>query len=160
MRNLCGGLQLDQRGDRLAVDRDDLVAAADAGGVSGAGDGLAEAELGEVRATRDELRHRVGTVTAECEDLEDRLAAAEALAAETAARTKESEASAQGISMLMAVVEKMEEDKKLKEEKKAYNLASGKNVDIVFEIMIEKNKFKEKILTPHTSSADMKVPNK
>ena len=28
--------------------------------------------------------------------------------------------------------EKMEEDKKLKEEKKAYNLASGKNVDIDF----------------------------
>lgn len=53
--------------------------------------------------------------------------------------------------------EKMEEDKKLKEEKKAYNLASGKNVDIDFEIMIEKNKFREKILTPHTSSADMKV---
>ena len=38
--------------------------------------------------------------------------------------------------------EKMEEDKRLKEEKKAYNLASGKNVDIDFEIMIEKNKFK------------------
>lgn len=53
--------------------------------------------------------------------------------------------------------EKMEEDKKLKEEKKAYNLASGKNVDIDFEIMIEKSKFKEKILTPHVSSAEMKV---
>ena len=56
--------------------------------------------------------------------------------------------------------EKMEEDKKFKEEKKAYNLASGKNVDIDFEIMIEKNKFKEKILTPHASSADFKVYNR
>ena len=36
----------------------------------------------------------------------------------------------------------MEEDKVLKEEKKAYNLASGKNVDIDFEIMIEKSRFK------------------
>ena len=52
---------------------------------------------------------------------------------------------------------KMEEAKREKEEKKAYNLASGKNVDIDFEIMIEKNKFREKILSPHASSADMKV---
>ena len=54
---------------------------------------------------------------------------------------------------------KMEEAKREKEEKKAYNLASGKNVDIDFEIMIEKNKFKEKILSEHTSSADLKVPS-
>ena len=52
----------------------------------------------------------------------------------------------------------MEEAKREKEEKKAYNLASGKNVDIDFEIMIEKNKFKEKILSQHISSADLKVP--
>lgn len=53
---------------------------------------------------------------------------------------------------------KMQQDKILKEEKKAYNLASGKNVDIDFEIMIEKSKLKEKLLSPHVSSADIKVP--
>jgi hypothetical protein len=42
--------------------------------------------------------------------------------------------------------------KREKEEKKAYNLASGKNVDIDFEIMIDKNRFKEKMLEPHTPS--------
>ena len=42
----------------------------------------------------------------------------------------------------------MLEAKKEKEEKKAYNQASGKNVDIDFELMIEKNKFREKILSP------------
>jgi len=51
----------------------------------------------------------------------------------------------------------MEDLKREKEEKKAYNLASGKNVDIDFEIMIDKNRFREKILEPHTSSAESKV---
>ncbi len=46
----------------------------------------------------------------------------------------------------------MEDMKREKEEKKAYNLASGKDVDIDFEIMIEKNRFKEKIRSPHVSS--------
>lgn len=31
-------------------------------------------------------------------------------------------------------------------------MASGKNVDIDFEIMIDKSRFKEKILSPHVSS--------
>ena len=48
---------------------------------------------------------------------------------------------------------KMEDMKREKEEKKAYNLASGKNVDIDFEIMIEKNRFNEKILSPHVFSS-------
>lgn len=52
---------------------------------------------------------------------------------------------------------KMEEAKREKEEKKAYNLASGKNVDIDFEIMIEKSKFREKMLSPHASGSDLKV---
>lgn len=52
---------------------------------------------------------------------------------------------------------KMEDMKKEKEEKKAYNLASGKNVDIDFEIMIDKSRFKEKILSPHVSSVENKV---
>jgi hypothetical protein len=38
-----------------------------------------------------------------------------------------------------------------------YNLQSGKNVDIDFEIMIEKSRFKEKLLSPHTNSSDLKV---
>ena len=46
----------------------------------------------------------------------------------------------------------MEEAKKIKEQKKAYNLASGKNVDIDFEIMIEKSKFREKMISPHVST--------
>lgn len=37
---------------------------------------------------------------------------------------------------------KMEDLKREKEEKKAYNQASGKNVDIDFEIMIDKNRFR------------------
>lgn len=36
-------------------------------------------------------------------------------------------------------------------------MQSGKNVDIDFELMIEKSKFKEKLLSPHISSADLKV---
>jgi hypothetical protein len=52
---------------------------------------------------------------------------------------------------------KMEDLKREKEEKKAYNLASGKNVDIDFEIMIDKNRFREKILSPHVSSTETKV---
>lgn len=51
----------------------------------------------------------------------------------------------------------MEEAKREKEERKVINAQSGKNVDIDFELMIEKNKFKEKLLTPHTSSNDLKV---
>ena len=51
----------------------------------------------------------------------------------------------------------MEDLKKEKEEKKAYNLASGKNVDIDFEIMIEKNRFKEKMLSPHVSSTNSPI---
>lgn len=39
------------------------------------------------------------------------------------------------------------------------NLASGKNVDIDFEIMIDKNRFKEKLLQPHTLSSQVKVKN-
>lgn len=52
---------------------------------------------------------------------------------------------------------KMEDLKREKEEKKAYNLASGKNVDIDFEIMIDKNRFKEKMLSPHVFSSENKV---
>lgn len=52
---------------------------------------------------------------------------------------------------------KMEQAKREKEEKKAYNLASGKNVDIDFEIMIEKSKFREKMLSPHTPGTELKV---
>lgn len=51
----------------------------------------------------------------------------------------------------------MEDMKRQKEEKKAYNLASGKNVDIDFEIMIDKSRFKEKILSPHVYSSENKV---
>ena len=51
----------------------------------------------------------------------------------------------------------MEELKKEKEEKKAQNLASGKNVDIDFEIMIDKNRYKDKLLQPHISSTMVKV---
>lgn len=51
----------------------------------------------------------------------------------------------------------MEDLKREKEEKKAYNLASGKNVDIDFEIMIDKHRFKEKILSPHVSSTESKL---
>ena len=53
---------------------------------------------------------------------------------------------------------KMEDMKRERKEKEAYNLASGKNVDIDFEIMIDKNRFRDKMLCPHTSSADNKVP--
>lgn len=52
----------------------------------------------------------------------------------------------------------MEEAKREKEEKKNYNLQSGKNVDIDFELMIEKSRFKEKLLSPHTNSSELKVP--
>jgi hypothetical protein len=52
----------------------------------------------------------------------------------------------------------MEEAKREKEEKKTLNLQSGKNVDIDFELMIEKSKYKEKLLSPHTSSNELKVP--
>lgn len=52
---------------------------------------------------------------------------------------------------------KMEEAKRQKEEKKNLNLQSGKNVDIDFELMIEKSKYKEKLLSPHISSSDLKV---
>ena len=48
--------------------------------------------------------------------------------------------------------EKLEKHKKIKEEKKAYKLASSKNIDIDFEIMIEKNKVKEKILVRYAFS--------
>ncbi|CAM6004625.1 unnamed protein product [Sphagnum balticum] len=51
----------------------------------------------------------------------------------------------------------MEEAKREKEERKVINQERGKNVDIDFEIMIEKNKFREKMLSPHISSADLKV---
>ena len=51
----------------------------------------------------------------------------------------------------------MEDMKREKEEKKAYNLASGKNVDIDFEIMIDKNRFKDKMLSPHVFSSENKV---
>lgn len=51
----------------------------------------------------------------------------------------------------------MEEAKKEKEEKKAINLASGKNVDIDFQLMIEKSKFKEKLLSAHQSNGEAKL---
>lgn len=54
--------------------------------------------------------------------------------------------------------QKMEEMKKEKEERKALNLERGKNVDIDFELMIDKNRFQEKILQPHISSTAVKVP--
>lgn len=51
-------------------------------------------------------------------------------------------------------MEVMKQEKKAKE---AINLASGKNVDIDFEMMIDKNRFKDKMLQPHTSSTAVKV---
>jgi hypothetical protein len=36
-------------------------------------------------------------------------------------------------------------------------LASGKNVDIDFEIMIDKNRFRDKMLSPHVFSSENKV---
>lgn len=36
-------------------------------------------------------------------------------------------------------------------------MASGKNVDIDFEIMIDKNRFKDKMLSPHVFSSENKV---
>ena len=36
-------------------------------------------------------------------------------------------------------------------------MASGKNVDIDFELMIEKNKFREKMLSPHQASTESKL---
>lgn len=51
----------------------------------------------------------------------------------------------------------MEEAKREKEERKVLNAQSGKNVDIDFELMIEKSKFKEKLLSPHTQSDQLKV---
>ena len=51
----------------------------------------------------------------------------------------------------------MEEAKREKEEKKNINAQSGKNVDIDFELMIEKNKFREKLLSAHTASSELKV---
>lgn len=47
--------------------------------------------------------------------------------------------------------------KKEKEERKAINLERGKNVDIDFELMIDKNRFPDKMLQPHTSSTAVKV---
>jgi glutamine synthetase adenylyltransferase len=52
---------------------------------------------------------------------------------------------------------KMEEMKKEKEERKALNLERGKNVDIDFELMIDKNRFQEKMLQNHISSTAVKV---
>ncbi len=51
----------------------------------------------------------------------------------------------------------MEEAKREKEERKVINAQSGKNVDIDFELMIEKSKFREKMLSPHASAIDLKV---
>ena len=51
----------------------------------------------------------------------------------------------------------MEELKKEKEERKALNAERGKNVDIDFELMIDKNKFKDALLQPHTTSSSLKV---
>lgn len=53
---------------------------------------------------------------------------------------------------------KMEEAKREKEKRKVENEKRGKDVDIDFELMIEKSKFKEKMLSPHTSSDQLKVP--
>ena len=36
-------------------------------------------------------------------------------------------------------------------------MASGKNVDIDFELMIEKNKFREKLISPHQCNGDAKL---
>ena len=47
--------------------------------------------------------------------------------------------------------------KKEKEERKIINLERGKNVDIDFEIMIDKNRFKDKMLQQHTPSTAAKV---
>ena len=51
----------------------------------------------------------------------------------------------------------MEELKKEKEERKALNAERGKNVDIDFELMIDKNRFKDKLLQPHIASSSLKV---
>lgn len=51
----------------------------------------------------------------------------------------------------------MEEAKREKEERKVMNAQSGKNVDIDFELMIEKSKFREKLLSPHASGIDLEV---
>lgn len=51
----------------------------------------------------------------------------------------------------------MEAMKKEKEERKIINQERGKNVDIDFEIMIDKNRFKDKMLQGHTPSTAAKV---
>jgi kinesin family protein 2/24 len=37
------------------------------------------------------------------------------------------------------------------------NIASGKNVDIDFQLMIEKSKFKEKMISAHQSNGEAKL---
>jgi len=52
----------------------------------------------------------------------------------------------------------MEAMKKEKEDRRIINQERGKNVDIDFEIMIDKNRYKEKMLQQHTPSTASKVP--
>ena len=51
----------------------------------------------------------------------------------------------------------MEEAKRVKQIRKKQNAESGKDVDIDFELMIQENKFREKLLSPHTPSDQLKV---
>ena len=52
--------------------------------------------------------------------------------------------------------QKMENHKKEKAEKEAEVQALGKNIDVDFELMIAKHRFKENILHPHVSAAHLK----
>ena len=52
---------------------------------------------------------------------------------------------------------KMEEVKKEKLEKESENFLLGKVVDVDFESMIEKNRFKEELLSPHIGANELKL---
>ena len=53
--------------------------------------------------------------------------------------------------------QKMENMKKEKAEKEAEVMAMGKNIDVDFELMINKHRFKENVLQPHVSAAHLKL---
>ncbi len=51
----------------------------------------------------------------------------------------------------------MEERKLEKAEKEAYNKAQGKNIDIDFELMIDKHRFSENLFKNHTLASNVKL---
>ena len=51
---------------------------------------------------------------------------------------------------------KMENYKKEKADKEAEVQALGKNIDVDFEVMLNKHRYKEKILSPHVSASHLK----